>query len=71
MMPQMVKYLKKNSKSLWYGIGENKNVELCRYNLTDDYANMTAMLFGEIYRNGNSMQLVKLQIDIYNLIKFS
>lgn len=26
------------------------NQELCRYNLTDDYANMTAMIFGEIYR---------------------
>lgn len=34
-------------------VDENKNVELCRYNLTDDYANMTAMLFGELYRNGN------------------
>ena len=26
------------------------NQELCRYNLTEDYANMTAMIFGEIYR---------------------
>ena len=26
------------------------NQELCRYNLTDNYANMTAMIFGEIYR---------------------
>lgn len=24
--------------------------ELCRYNLTDDYSNMTAMIFGEVYR---------------------
>ncbi len=26
------------------------NQELCRYNLTENYANMTAMIFGEIYR---------------------
>lgn len=25
-------------------------MELCRYNLTDNYANMTALIFGEIYR---------------------
>ena len=29
------------------------NTELCRYNLSDDYSNMTAMIFGEIYRHGN------------------
>lgn len=34
-------------------LDENKGIELCRYNLTEDYANMTAMLFAEIYRNGN------------------
>lgn len=27
------------------------NVELCRYNLTEDYSGMTSMIFGEIYRN--------------------
>jgi stress response protein SCP2 len=27
------------------------NVEMCRYNLSDDYSNMTAMIFGEIYRH--------------------
>ena len=27
--------------------------ELCRYNLTDDYSNMTAMIFGEVYRHGS------------------
>ncbi len=27
------------------------DTELCRYNLTDDYANMTAIIFGEIYRH--------------------
>ena len=25
--------------------------ELCRYNLTEDCSNMTAMIFGEIYRH--------------------
>ena len=27
------------------------NTEMCRYNLTDDYAGMTAMIFGEVYRH--------------------
>lgn len=27
--------------------------ELCRYDLTDDYKGMTALVCGEIYRNGN------------------
>lgn len=27
------------------------NQEMCRYNLTEDYSNMTAMIFGEIYRH--------------------
>lgn len=27
------------------------NAELCRYNLTDDYSGMTALIFGEIYRH--------------------
>lgn len=26
------------------------NREMCRYNLTDDYSGMTAMVFGEVYR---------------------
>lgn len=29
------------------------NGEMCRYNLTEDYSNMTAMIFGEIYRYGD------------------
>lgn len=28
------------------------NSEICKYNLTDDYSDMTALIFGEIYRNG-------------------
>jgi stress response protein SCP2 len=27
------------------------NVEMCKYNLSEDYSNMTAMIFGEIYRH--------------------
>lgn len=27
------------------------NQEMCRYSLTDDYSNMTAMIFGEVYRH--------------------
>ena len=27
------------------------NTEMCKYNLSDDYSNMTAMIFGEIYRH--------------------
>lgn len=27
------------------------NAELCRYNLTEDYSGMTAVIFGEIYRH--------------------
>lgn len=29
------------------------NQELCRYNLTEDYSGMTAMIFGEVYRHNN------------------
>ena len=27
------------------------NQEMCRYNLTEDYSGMTAMIFGEVYRH--------------------
>lgn len=27
------------------------NKEMCKYNLTDDYSDMTAMIFGEVYRH--------------------
>ncbi len=27
------------------------NVEMCKYNLTDNYAGMTSMIFGEVYRH--------------------
>lgn len=29
------------------------NQEMCRYNLSENYPNMTAMIFGEIYRHNN------------------
>lgn len=32
--------------------GKN-NTEMLKYNLTEDYSGMTAMIFGEVYRNGN------------------
>lgn len=32
-------------------VDANTNTEMCKFNLTDDYSNMTAMIFGEIYRH--------------------
>lgn len=32
---------------------EANGQELCRYNLTDSYADMTSMIFGEIYRHND------------------
>ena len=34
-------------------VDASNNQELCRYNLTDDYTGMTALIFGEVYRHGN------------------
>ena len=43
-----------------FGMGENafirlvdgrNNNEMCRYNLTENYSGMTAMIFGEVYRH--------------------
>ena len=35
-------------------IVDRKNgAEICRYNLTDDYNGKTAVIFGEVYRNGS------------------
>ena len=33
-------------------IDARNNNEMCRYNLTDNYQGMTAMIFGEVYRHG-------------------
>lgn len=32
-------------------VDARNNTELCKYNLSEDYTNMTAMIFGEIYRH--------------------
>lgn len=32
-------------------VDSGKNVEMCRYNLTDDYSGAMALVFGEIYRH--------------------
>lgn len=32
-------------------VDSRDNTEVLRFNLTDDYSNMTAMIFGEVYRN--------------------
>ncbi|MBR0485633.1 MAG: TerD family protein [Oscillospiraceae bacterium] len=32
-------------------VDADNNQELCRYNLSDNYSGMTAMIFGEIYRH--------------------
>ena len=34
-------------------VDERRHEEMCRYNLTDSYPNQTAMIFGEIYREGS------------------
>ncbi len=33
-------------------VDSRNNAELCRFNLSDDYTGMTAMIFGELYRSG-------------------
>ena len=32
-------------------VDASTNTELCKYSLTDDYSSMTALIFGELYRN--------------------
>lgn len=32
-------------------VDSRNNMEMCKYNLTEDYSGMTAMIFGEIYRH--------------------
>ncbi len=32
-------------------VDQRNNSEMCKYNLTDDYSGMTALIFGEIYRH--------------------
>lgn len=33
-------------------VDDGNNKEICKYNLTESYSGMTAMIFGEIYRHG-------------------
>ncbi len=33
------------------------NKEICKYNLTEDYSNMTAMIFGEVYRHNGEWKV--------------
>ena len=32
-------------------VDARNNTELCKYNLTESYPGMTAMIFGEVYRH--------------------
>ena len=32
-------------------VDARNNKEICRYNLTDNYSGMTALIFGEVYRH--------------------
>ena len=34
-------------------VDARNNQELCRFNLSEHYDGMTAMIFGEVYRHGN------------------
>ncbi len=34
-------------------VDARNNNEMCRYNLTDNYSGMTAMIFGEVYRHND------------------
>lgn len=35
-------------------------MEICRYNLSEHYSGMTAMIFGEIFRDGNGWQFAAI-----------
>lgn len=37
-------------------VDHNTNIELCRYNLTDDYFGRTAMICGELYRKDDNWE---------------
>ena len=34
-------------------VDTRNNNEMCKYNLTEDYSGMTAMIFGEIYKHNS------------------
>ena len=41
-------------------VDASKNSEMCRYNLTDDYSGMTAMIFGEVYRHNGEWKFTAI-----------
>lgn len=41
-------------------IDARNNSEMCRYNLTDNYQGMTAMIFGELYRHGGEWKFTAI-----------
>ncbi|ONI46490.1 stress protein [Candidatus Epulonipiscium fishelsonii] len=43
------------------------NIEMYRYNLTEDYTNMTAMIFGEIHREDNGWKFNAIGKGTYDL----
>lgn len=56
----VVNIYRAKSKHQHFGMIENayiriidarNNTEMCKYNLTEDYSGMTAMIFGEVYRH--------------------
>ncbi len=60
-------------------VDARNNTELCKYDLSEDYSNMTAMIFGEIYRHNGEWKfnamgqerpirvLVSLPTDLYKM----
>jgi stress response protein SCP2 len=41
-------------------VDSDNNTELCRYNLTDDYSNKTALIFAEIYRHNGEWKFAAI-----------
>lgn len=41
-------------------VDARNNNEMCRYNLTEDYSGMTAMIFGEVYRHNGEWKFTAL-----------
>lgn len=41
-------------------VDARNNTEMCRYNLTEDYSGMTAMIFGEVYRHNGEWKFTAL-----------
>lgn len=41
-------------------VDEKTNKEMCRYNLTENYSGMTAMVFGEVYRHENEWKFTAM-----------